>query len=46
MVMLVLSRIVQVRIVQVDPGFEVVIKREGGQMGKAEGLEWLDQRRR
>ena len=44
MVMLVLSMIVQVGIVQVDPGFELVIKREGGQMCKAEGFEWLDQR--
>ena len=29
-VMLVLSMIVRLKVVQVDPSFEVVIKREGG----------------
>jgi hypothetical protein len=39
MMMLMLSMMVGVRVVQMDPSFEVVIEPEGGQTSTAEG--WM-----
>ncbi len=44
MLILMLPMMVGVRVVRVDPGFEVVFKRDGGQIDTGK-VRWLDQRR-